>query len=217
MDLKGYKGALEALLFASGEPVSIEKLAECLEIETSLVERLIRSIEDDLEEPDRGLMLVRLNNKYQFTTKIQFSEYVKSLLDTRRNTPLSTAALEVLAVVAYNQPVSRSFIDQVRGVDSTTVLQTLVSKGLVDEAGRLDLPGKPISYKTTDVFLRTFGFSSLQNLPPIHGDAEETEKEAAEELPSEAELQTETDVLEEANEYAVVSESGDENTIVEEA
>lgn len=217
MDLKGYKGALEALLFASGEPVSIEKLAECLEIETNLVERLIRNIEDDLEEPDRGLMLVRLNNKYQFTTKVQFSEYVKNLLDTRRNTPLSSAALEVLAVVAYNQPVSRSFIDQVRGVDSTTVLQTLVSKGLVDEAGRLDLPGKPISYKTTDVFLRTFGFSSLQDLPAIHGDANEAEMPVSEEALLEADLPAETEVLEEINERVILQESDDENMVMEEA
>ena len=174
MDLKGYKGAVEALLFASGEPVSAEKLAECLMIEQELVEKLLRSIMDDLEEADRGIMLVRLNNAYQLTTKVQFAEYVRDLLDTRRNTPLSAAALEVLAVIAYNQPVSRSFIEQVRGVDSSTVLQTLLSKGLIDEAGRLDLPGRAISYKTTDVFLRTFGFSSLQDLPPIHNeDAEE--------------------------------------------
>ena len=217
MDLKGYKGALEALLFASGEPVSIEKLAECLEIETNLVERLIRNIEDDLEEPDRGLMLVRLNNKYQFTTKIQFSEYVKNLLDTRRNTPLSSAALEVLAVVAYNQPVSRSFIDQVRGVDSTTVLQTLVSKGLVDEAGRLDLPGKPISYKTTDVFLRTFGFSSLQDLPSVHGDADETGEASSGESLASSELQKEVEVLEKMSENSLLQENDNENTVMEEA
>jgi len=174
MDLKGYKGAIEAMLFASGEPVSAGKLAECLEIEVDLVEKLIRSIMDDLEEADRGIMLLHLNNAYQFTTKIQFAEYVKSLLDTRRNTPLSSAALEVLAVIAYNQPVSRAFVEQVRGVDSNTVLQTLLQKGLIDEAGRLDLPGRPISYRTTEVFLRTFGFSSLKDLPPVHTDDEES-------------------------------------------
>ena len=91
-------------------------------------------------------------------------------MDTRRNTPLSPAALEVLAIIAYNQPVSRSFIEQVRGVDSSSTVQTLQQKGLVEEAGRLDLPGRPISFKTTDAFLRTFGISSLRELPSLHSD-----------------------------------------------
>ena len=91
-------------------------------------------------------------------------------MDTRRNTPLSPAALEVLAIIAYNQPVSRSFIEQVRGVDSSSTVQTLVQKGLIEEAGRLDLPGRPVSFRTTDVFLRTFGIASLAELPPLHGD-----------------------------------------------
>ena len=95
---------------------------------------------------------------------------MRRALDTRRNTPLSPAALEVLAIIAYNQPVSRSFIEQVRGVDSSSTVQTLLQKGLVEEAGRLDLPGRPISFRTTDVFLRTFGISSLAQLPPLHGD-----------------------------------------------
>ena len=92
------------------------------------------------------------------------------MLDTRRGTPLSPAALEVLAVIAYNQPVSRSFIEQVRGVDSSSTVAKLLEKGLIEEAGRLNLPGHPISFRTTDVFLRTFGLQGLAQLPPLHGD-----------------------------------------------
>ena len=170
MDLKQYKAALEAMLFAYAEPVSAEKLAEVLEIETPIVERLLLSIRDDLTGSDRGLVLLQLEDRWQFSTKTEYGDYIKKALDTRRNTPLSPAALEVLAIIAYNQPVSRSFIEQVRGVDSSSTVQTLLQKGLVEEAGRLDLPGRPVSFKTTDVFLRTFGIGSLSELPPLHDD-----------------------------------------------
>ena len=93
------------------------------------------------------------------------------MLDNRRNTPLSQAALEVLAIIAYNQPVSRGFVEQVRGVDSSSTISKLIEKGLVEEAGRLDLPGHPVSFRTTDVFLRTFGLATLEQLPPLHEDA----------------------------------------------
>ena len=171
MDFKQYSAALEALLFASGEPVEPEKLAEALEIEPELVQKLLKNMKDDLEDSGRGLMLVCLGGRYQLTTKVQYAAPVKILLDKRRAAPLSPAALEVLAVIAYNQPVSRSFVEQVRGVDSSSVVQTLLQKNLVEEAGRLDLPGRPISYRTTDVFLRSFGLSSLSELPELHEQA----------------------------------------------
>ena len=101
-------------------------------------------------------------------------EMVKRILDTRRNAPLSPAALEVLAVIAYNQPVSRSFIEQVRGVDSSSTVTKLLDKGLIEEAGRLDLPGKPVAFQVTDTFLRVFGLGSLADLPPLHGEAAES-------------------------------------------
>ena len=170
MDLKQYKAALEAMLFAYAEPVCAERLAEVLEIETPVVERLLLSMRDDLAETDRGLVLLQLEDRWQLSTKTEYGDYIKKALDTRRNTPLSPAALEVLAIIAYNQPVSRSFIEQVRGVDSSSTVQTLVQKNLIEEAGRLDLPGRPVSFKTTDVFLRTFGIASLSELPPLHDD-----------------------------------------------
>ncbi len=176
MELKHYKAALEAMLFAFAEPVETEHLAEVLSVETSMVEGLLKTLSDDLCENDRGLILLKLENKWQLSTKTEYGEYIKKVLDKSRNTPLSQAAMEVLAIIAYNQPVSRSFIEQVRGVDSSHTVHKLLQKGLVAEAGRLDLPGRPISFRTTEAFLRTFGISSLAQLPPLH-DEDETQQD----------------------------------------
>ncbi len=168
MELQWVKNALEALLFASGEPVTAAQLAQVLELDTDTVQRLLQDMSEEYAGPERGIVLLQLEDRWQLSTKNEFGEQVKKMLDTRRNTPLSPAALEVLAIIAYNQPVSRSFIDQIRGVDSGSPVQTLLARGLVEEAGRLDLPGRPISFATTDTFLRCFGLSSLEDLPPLH-------------------------------------------------
>ncbi len=165
MDLKYLKMALTAMLFASGEPVATEKLAAALNIEPQLVERLLAAAADDLDAT--GIEILRLENAYQMATRPAFAEEVEAIMDTRRGQPLSPAAMETLAIIAYNQPVSRAFIEQVRGVDSSSAVQTLDNRGLIEEAGRLDLPGRPISYRTTDTFLRSFGLASLANLPPL--------------------------------------------------
>ena len=170
MDLKQYKAAVEAMLFATGEPIGQDKLASVLEIEEPVVERLLYSLKDEYEKAERGLCLLQLEDRWQLATKKEYGEQVKNILDTRRNTPLSPAALETLTILAYNQPVSRSFIEQVRGVDSSSSVSSLEEKGLIEEAGRLDLPGRPVSFRTTDVFLRTFGLTSLAELPPLHED-----------------------------------------------
>lgn len=170
MDLKEYKAAAEAMLFAHGEPVSGEKLAAVLGIELPVVERLLLSLQADYEKKDRGLCLLQLEDHWQLATKNKYSPQVKQILDTRRNVPLSGAALETLTIIAYNQPVSRSFIEQVRGVDSSHTVSNLLEKDLIEEAGRLDLPGHPVSFRTTDTFLRVFGLRSLADLPPLHGD-----------------------------------------------
>lgn len=170
MDLKQYKGAMEAMLFACGEPVSAGRLADTLGIEPEVAARLLGSLQDDYDASGRGIRLYQMEDRWQLGTKNEYSEYVKKILDTRRNVPLTQAALEVLATIAYNQPVSRSFIEQVRGVDSSSTVSNLLEKGLIEEAGRLDLPGRPVSFRTTDAFLRTFGLGSLAQLPPLHGD-----------------------------------------------
>ncbi len=170
MDIKEYKAAIEAMLFAYAEPISSAQIALVLEVETNTVDGLIKTIQDDLSLSDRGIELIKIDGRWQFCTKSEYGEHIKKLMDTRRNAPLSQAAMEVLAIIAYNQPVSRSFIEQVRGVDSSHTVHTLMIKGLIEEAGRLDLPGKPVSFKTSDVFLRSFGLSSLQDLPQLHSE-----------------------------------------------
>ena len=124
-----------------------------------------------------GLMLLYFDrDRWQMATRPYYGEVVKRILDTRRNAPLSPAALEVLAIIAYNQPVSRSFIEQVRGVDSSSTVSKLMERGLIEEAGRLDLPGKPVAFRVTDTFLRVFGLGSLADLPPLHDDPQKEEE-----------------------------------------
>ena len=118
------------------------------------------------------MCLLHLNTHWQLATKADFAECVRRVMDTRRSAPLGPAAMETLTVIAYNQPVSRAFIEQVRGVDSSSSVSSLLEKGLIEEAGRLDLPGRPVAFRTTDVFLRCFGLSSLDDLPPIHSETE---------------------------------------------
>lgn len=175
MELNELKAHIEAVLFAHAEPLAAPRLAEILEVEEELVDRLLLSLRDDCEADNRGVQLIRLDSGWQFATKPASGELVKKALDHRRNMPLTPAALEVLAIIAYNQPVSRSFIEQVRGVDSSSTVASLVEKELISEAGRLDLPGKPIAFRTTDAFLRTFGISSLNELPPLHNEVQEDE------------------------------------------
>ena len=162
-------GALEAMLFANAEPVETARLADALRLSVEEGEALLTRLQTRYDETESGLALLRFEEgRWQMTTRPYYGEMVKRILDTRRNAPLSPAALEVLAVIAYNQPVSRSFIEQVRGVDSSSTVTKLLEKGLIEEAGRLDLPGKPVAFQVTDTFLRVFGLGSLNDLPPLH-------------------------------------------------
>lgn len=185
MDIKKLQASIEAILFAHAEPLSTFKLAELLEVEQETVERLMLSIRDACEDDGRGIQLIQLEGAWQFATKGEYGDVVKKALDNRRNTPLTPAALEVLAIIAYNQPVSRSFIEQVRGVDSSSTVANLVEKGLIAEAGRLDLPGKPVAFRTTDGFLRSFGLHSLSELPPLHSDEAQEDDSGLYQLPGE--------------------------------
>lgn len=162
--------AMEAVLFASGDPVSIDRLSQVFEVSPEKTESIASALEKKLEENKSGVKLIRLENKYQLATRNEFAEYVKKAFDIKRKTPLSPAALEVLAVIAYNQPVTRSFVEQVRGVDCSGVITTLIEKELIEERGRLELPGKPLLYGTTDNFLRCFSISDLSELPPLPKD-----------------------------------------------
>lgn len=162
--------AIESVLFASGDPISTERLSQVFEIKPEEIEKYIKDLENKLNSNNSGFTVVRLENTYQLVTREEFAPYIKKAFDIKRRTPLSPAALEVLAVIAYNQPVTRAFIEQVRGVDCSGVVSTLVEKGLIEERGRLELPGRPLLYGTTKTFLRSFSISDLSELPPLPKD-----------------------------------------------
>lgn len=175
--------AVEAVLFAHGEPIEADKLAAAAEIEKETVERMVERLNDRYSEEGSAFTIGKLGGSYQMMTRPEFARYIKTAMDNRRQTPLSPAALEVLAIVAYNQPVTRGFIDQVRGVDSSGVVRSLTERDLLEEHGRLnDVPGRPIAYRTTDTFLRCFGLNSLENLPPIPGSTDQIDFEEYEEM-----------------------------------
>ncbi len=155
------------MLFASGEPLDIEKTAKTLLIDKETLENCLAEMTEDYKSADRGIELLNLAGKYQFATKEEFAPEIRAVLSMKKNTPLSSAAFEVLAVVAYNQPVTKAFIEQVRGVDCSGVISTLCQRNLIEEHGRLDLPGRPLLYCTTDNFLRCFEISSLDELPEL--------------------------------------------------
>ncbi len=167
--------ALEAMLFAAGDPVEVAKLAEVLELDIETVTKMLGHLSAMYDERNSGLMLIKIENKYQLCTREAYSESVRKLLEIKKNAPLSNAAFEVLAIVAYNKTVTRSFIEQVRGVDCSGSIASLVQKGLIEEKGRLDLPGRPLIYGTTDRFLRCFSLNSLEDLPDLP-KTEEVEK-----------------------------------------
>jgi segregation and condensation protein B len=161
---------IEAMIFASGEPVSVKRMAEVLELKPDAVEKGCEELRAQYDERDGGIKLCKLEDEYQFCSASQYGNYIRSLNDIKRNTPLSQAALEVLSIIAYNQPITKAFAEQVRGVDCSGVYNSLVEKGLIEEKGRLELPGRPILYGTTPLFLRSFGLTSLVDLPPLPKD-----------------------------------------------
>lgn len=157
--------ALEAVLFACGEPVSIQRLCQTFDCEPEEIQNMAAQLSQKLA--GSGIELLTLENTYQLSTEKKYGEYIKKAFDIKRKAPLSNAGLEVLAVIAYNQPVTRAFIEQVRGVDCSGVLTTLIEKELIEEKGRLELPGRPLLYGTTKNFLRCFSISDLSELPKL--------------------------------------------------
>lgn len=161
------RAACEAILFASGEPLEGARIAEALETELETVNGVLWELARALDERKSGICLLRLGSKYQLCSRVEYAQQIRNVLDIKKNAPLSNAALEVLAVVAYNQPVTKAYVEQIRGVDCSGVVSTLCQKGLLEEKGRLDLPGRPLLYGTTPDFLRCFCLSSLADLPEL--------------------------------------------------
>lgn len=178
MAVENIKAAIEAVLFSNGQSVERSRIARALEIEEKQVETAVNELITDYKEQKRGITIIKLDDAYQMTASKEYAPQIRTVMDLRRNTPLSQAALEVLAVVAYNQPVTKAFVEQVRGVDCSGVIGSLTAKGLVEEKGRLELPGRPLLYGTTENFLRCFNIESIDRLPPLpENDAEEKSDE----------------------------------------
>lgn len=165
MSDRSLKCAVEAILFASGESVSLQRIAAALELTKAEAKNLADELMAEYMSGERGITIIKLEDSYQMVSVKKYAKEIRTVMDLRRNTPLSQAALEVLAVIAYNQPVTKAFVEQVRGVDCSGVIGSLTAKDLIEEKGRLELPGRPLIYGTTENFLRCFSLSGIDQLP----------------------------------------------------
>ena len=167
MNQKQIKAAVEAMLFAAGDPVSADKLAAAVQLPQTTVETALEDLRVRYAREDSGLCLLHLDTRWQLATKTEWADCIRRLLDARRSVPLGPAAMETLTVIAYYQPATKALVEQIRGVDSAYCVSALVTKKLIRECGRLNVPGRPIVYETTPDFLRVFGLESLADLPQI--------------------------------------------------
>ena len=158
---------LEAILFAAGERVEVARLAQVLELDPKEIVQAADRLSDELAYERRGIRILRLENGYQMVSSGEMADYITKALETRKPPKLSSSQLETLTVIAYYQPATKAMVEQIRGADSSYSVAALMNKKLIEEAGRLNVPGRPIQYRTTPDFLRTFGLSSLEELPPI--------------------------------------------------
>ena len=159
--------AIEAILFAAGERMEIARLAMALEVDEADIIQAADSLANDLAYERRGIRVLKLDKGYQMVSSGEMADYVTKALETRKPPKLSASQLEVLTIVAYYQPATKAMVEQIRGVDCSYSVAALMNKKLIEEAGRLNVPGRPIQYKTTPEFLKTFGIESLDDLPPI--------------------------------------------------
>ena len=167
MDQTELQRAIEAILFAAGERIEISRLAMALETDEDDIERAADALANALAFERRGIRILKLEKGYQMVSSGEMADYVTKALETRKPPKLSSSQLESLTIIAYYQPATKAIVEQIRGVDSAYSISALMNKKLIEEAGRLNVPGRPIQYRTTPEFLRTFGLSSLEELPPI--------------------------------------------------
>ena len=167
MELEKIQSIIESIFFAAGRMVSIEEIELALEISRVDLEKILEKMQEEYKEEKRGIELIKLNNGYQLCSKKENYEYIYQIIDKRNKPKLSNAALETLSIIAYNPKISRAEIEAIRGVSVDATIYKLLEYGLIEEAGKLDLPGKPMSYKTTEEFLKMFGYSSLDELPEL--------------------------------------------------
>ena len=200
MELKELEGAIEGILFAAGDPVPVDRICFVLEQDKETVESVCQRLADQYSYERRGVRLVKLDNSWQMCSAPEYAEYIRKTLESRKPAKLSQPALEVLSIIAYFQPVTRAYIEQVRGVDSSYTVGLLLERELICEAGRLSVPGRPMQFRTTKKFLRAFGLSSLDDLPELPSSTQDgvqmtlelesaIEKlQEAEEIPAEPEV-----------------------------
>ena len=192
MEQSEIQRALMAILFAAGEPVEAKRLAAALEVDEDEIHQELQALMDMLSYERSGIRIIRLESAYQMCSSAEMAPYVTKALETRKPPKLSASQLEALTIIAYYQPATKAYVEQLRGVDSSYSISALLTKKLIEECGRLNVPGRPILYRTTPDFLRTFGLSSLEELPeiekinlqkkpeiPQEGNGESEEKESA--------------------------------------
>ena len=177
------KAVIEGLLFVVGDDgLDLDEISKILEISKDETKELIKELQNDYQSSDRGIRIDFLGDKLKLTTKKEHNMYYQKLLTTEDNNNLSQAALETLAIIAYNQPITRIKVDELRGISNSHIIRKLVAKGLIKESGRSNMPGRPILYETTSEFLDYFGLSSIDELPDMRDFLEEEEKEREEDV-----------------------------------
>ena len=167
MEIDQIKPIIEAILFSTGRVVDVKELMIIFELSYEDIDNILENMKAEFDANKRGIEIIKVGNGYQLCTKKEYYEYIYPIFDNRNKPALSNAGLETLSIISYNPGITRSEIEQIRGVNSDSTLYKLLEYGLIEEAGKLDIPGKPMSYKTTDEFLKTFGISSLEKLPEL--------------------------------------------------
>lgn len=179
MEIREIQAIIESLLFAAGEPVELDRLADIVDVDKRSLRDIIKNMMDSYNYERRGIHIIRMEDSYQMCTRSEYHDYVAALAQPRRKMQLSNAAIEVLSIVAYKQPVTRATIENIRGVNCDYIVNRLIERGFVCEVGRLDAPGKPILFGTTKHFLRIFGIQELSELPEFErfGDSEDADEQ----------------------------------------
>lgn len=167
MEISTIESIIESLIFSYGDALSLDKICEILELDKKTAKSLMRNFMDNYNRADKGIIIREINDKYQMCSNPQYFDYVSKLYQIRQKQALSQAAYEVLSIIAYNQPITKAKIEQIRGVNSDSAVTRLLERNLVKEAGKLDVPGRPRLYETTDEFLKCFGFKSIRDLPML--------------------------------------------------
>lgn len=204
MELKELEGAIEGILFAAGDPVPVDRICFVLEQDKETVDSVCQRLADQYSYERRGVRLVKLDNSWQMCSAPEYAEYIRKTLESRKPAKLSQPALEVLSIIAYFQPVTRAYIEQVRGVDSSYTVGLLLERDLICEAGRLSVPGRPMQFRTTKNFLRAFGLSSLDDLPELPSGTQEG-------VQMTLELESAIEKLQEAEQAAGEPEPGEDS------